>query len=526
MTTVGDRVLNISLPKIGEKSLFTKDLEEALKNGVVDFVVHSLKDLPTALPDDMSIGAVLEREDPRDALVLAKHHDGKCLDSLPDGSIIGSIQDRMFNSENYSSLSSSFLGTSSLRRTAQILRSYPKLKVHDIRGNLNTRLAKLDVVDSKYAGIVLAQAGLVRLGWQKRINQTIEPSKMLYAVGQGALAVECRTSDKNILEMLQTLVCHQTQCRILAERSFLKTLGGGCSAPVAVHSTLVKTATSGKNEYELSLVGSVWSLDGTTEIQAQETCKLEMSEKINSAIKRPATNVKDAVLQKKMKFPMISLNIEELKSDRISPLKINEHSQLVSESDHNRNQNTHITDTFQVDVRQKRPSSPIITMNKSTEVEAQSSSFESPSSKCPLNFSIGQEVMGQCPYSADSNQIHIKPSSPCDDFSKGNLVEMKNIICCPYKNDASSLNPDIAKFIEETSFSRINSNTAMKNINENLADVSTVEPLFCGIYPHRCWPIKVFEQCEQLGRNLADKLIEKGAISIMECAQNDIRSKI
>jgi hydroxymethylbilane synthase len=150
MTTMGDRVLNKSLPKIGEKSLFTKDLEDALRNGGVDFVVHSLKDLPTSLPVGMAIGAVLEREDPRDALVLNEDHAGKTLQTLPKGSIIG---------------------TSSLRRSAQLARYYPHLVVCDIRGNLNTRLAKLDVAQSKFSGIILAQAGLVRMGWQKRISQ-------------------------------------------------------------------------------------------------------------------------------------------------------------------------------------------------------------------------------------------------------------------------------------------------------------------------------------------------------------------
>lgn len=150
MTTVGDRVLNKSLPKIGEKSLFTKDLEDALRTGGVDFVVHSLKDLPTQLPNGMTIGAVLEREDPRDALVLNKKFLGKNLKTLPEGSMIG---------------------TSSLRRTAQIFRNYKNLNVCDIRGNLNTRLAKLDDADSKFSGIILANAGLGRMGWNHRVDQ-------------------------------------------------------------------------------------------------------------------------------------------------------------------------------------------------------------------------------------------------------------------------------------------------------------------------------------------------------------------
>lgn len=521
MTTVGDRVLNISLPKIGEKSLFTKDLEEALKDGKVDFVVHSLKDLPTALPEDMTIGAVLEREDPRDALVLAKHHEGKCLKTLPAGSIIGSIQNERIRLKNYSPFFPLFLGTSSLRRIAQILRSHPHLKVYDIRGNLNTRLAKLDAVDSKYDGIVLAQAGLVRLGWQKRINQTIEPSDMLYAVGQGALAVECRTSDTNILEMLQKLVCHHTQCRILAERSFLKTLGGGCSAPVAVHSTLVKTDSPGTNDYKLNIVGSVLSLDGKTEIHADSTCILEMNEKINLVVERQTSDAEeDAVPPKKMKITNINLKSDELKSDQISPPKnidITNQNLYSIEMD-----KTNVLS----DVREKCLSSSMISTNKSTGMETQPSFYGGPSSKCPLNFNIGQEVMGQCPYSADSNQIIFEPSDSCDNSSNRNkILDMKNNISCPYKYGASFPNPDIAKCIIKST-TKLNSNTTNKNKNENLTSVNTVETLFCGIYPHRCWSAKVFEQCEQLGRNLANQLIEKNAISIMQCAQNEIRNKI
>lgn len=153
MTTVGDRVLNKSLPKIGEKSLFTKDLEDALVHGGVDFVVHSLKDLPTQLPHGMTIGAVLTREDARDALVLNNKFLGHNLKSLPAGSLIG---------------------TSSLRRSAQLARNYTHLKVCDIRGNLNTRLAKLDAPQSKFSGIILAHAGLLRMGWTKRVNQVRE----------------------------------------------------------------------------------------------------------------------------------------------------------------------------------------------------------------------------------------------------------------------------------------------------------------------------------------------------------------
>ncbi|XP_063241051.1 porphobilinogen deaminase [Bacillus rossius redtenbacheri] len=237
MWTLGDRVLDRPLPKIGEKSLFTKELETALDQEVVDLVVHSLKDLPTALPDGLCIGAVGRREDARDALVLHSRHEGKTLGTLPKGSVIG---------------------TSSLRRTAQLQRRFPQLQVKDVRGNLNTRLAKLDGGET-FDGLVLAAAGLQRMGWGDRVSQVLGEEEMLYAVGQGALAVECREGDAATLQLLETLQHGTTMLCVVAERSFLSTLGGGCSAPVAVHSRLA----GGR----LSLTGAVWSLDGAVTLQ-------------------------------------------------------------------------------------------------------------------------------------------------------------------------------------------------------------------------------------------------------------------
>lgn len=245
MNTKGDKILNISLPKIGEKSLFTEELERALEKGHVDFVVHSLKDLPTTLPAGMVIGAILKREDPRDAVVMSKKFKDKTLSSLPEGSVVG---------------------TSSLRRTAQLARNMPHLKVEDIRGNLNTRLKKLDDEDGPYDAIMLAAAGLKRMGWEDRINQLLEPEEVLYAVGQGALGVECCQSDEQILSLLEPLHDVETALRCVCERSFLKTLGGGCSAPIAVSSCL--------NKKELTITGAVWSIDGQTLIK--DTSKSEL----------------------------------------------------------------------------------------------------------------------------------------------------------------------------------------------------------------------------------------------------------
>ncbi|XP_047999934.1 porphobilinogen deaminase [Leguminivora glycinivorella] len=241
MTTLGDRILDVSLPKIGEKSLFTKDLEDALRNNSVDFVVHSLKDLPTSLPEGLAIGAVFEREDPRDALVLREDLKEHTLETLPEGSVIG---------------------TSSLRRTAQLHGKHPQLSVRDVRGNLNTRLRKLDE-SGEYSALLLAAAGLQRMGWSDRISKILPCAELKYAVGQGALAVECRADNDAILSLLAPFNHAETYCRVLAERSFLKTLGGGCSAPVGV-STRLKPFDA---QFKLSITGAVWSLDGATTIE-------------------------------------------------------------------------------------------------------------------------------------------------------------------------------------------------------------------------------------------------------------------
>ncbi|XP_014216233.1 uncharacterized protein LOC106645005 [Copidosoma floridanum] len=245
MNTKGDRILDIPLPKIGEKSLFTEELENALENGRVDFLVHSLKDLPTTLRDGLAIGAILEREDPRDAVVMSKTFSTFTLETLPPGSVIG---------------------TSSLRRSAYLSRSMKHLKVDTVRGNLNTRLKKLDDEKGNYAALILAVAGLKRMGWEDRISQYLESEDTLYAVGQGALAVECREGDSRILSLLEPLNDLQTTLRCVAERSFLKYLGGGCSAPVGVFSTL--------ENKELSVTGAVWSLDGKVLIRDSLKCKL------------------------------------------------------------------------------------------------------------------------------------------------------------------------------------------------------------------------------------------------------------
>lgn len=233
MNTIGDNILNVALSKIGEKSLFTKELEVALEKREVHMVVHSLKDLPTSLPSGMVIGAICLRENPYDAVVFRSHAKYKELNELPEGSVIG---------------------TSSLRRIAQLKRCYPKLNFQSVRGNLNTRLRKLDE-DQTYIALILAAAGLNRLDLSHRIAKILSPKTCMYAVGQGALAIECREDDVATLELLSKISDEETTLCCVAERSFMKVLEGGCSVPVAVHSYI--------KDNKLTLKGGVFSLDGS-----------------------------------------------------------------------------------------------------------------------------------------------------------------------------------------------------------------------------------------------------------------------
>ncbi|CAD5924071.1 Porphobilinogen deaminase [Planktothrix tepida] len=231
MSTQGDKILDVALAKIGDKGLFTKELEVGMLNGDSDIAVHSLKDLPTRLPEGLMLGCVSEREDPADALVVHEKHKDKQLETLPAGAIIG---------------------TSSLRRLAQLRHHYPHLEFKDIRGNLNTRLQKLD--DGEYDAIILAVAGLTRLNMSDRIHQVIPSEISLHAVGQGALGIECREGDDDILEIIKVLEHTPTAQRCYAERAFLRELEGGCQVPIGVNTAI--------NGDQLTLTGMVASLDG------------------------------------------------------------------------------------------------------------------------------------------------------------------------------------------------------------------------------------------------------------------------
>ena len=206
MTTQGDQILDVTLSKIGGKGLFVKELETALENGSADIAVHSLKDVPMHLPEGFMLACIGEREDPRDAFVSNNHAN---LEELPAGSIVG---------------------TSSLRRESQLRARFPHLKIEPLRGNVQTRLRKLD--EGKYAAIILAAAGLKRLGLGARIRDLIATEKSLPAVGQGALGIECRTDRPDLKILLAPLHHADTAYCVMAERALSRALAGSCQVPL------------------------------------------------------------------------------------------------------------------------------------------------------------------------------------------------------------------------------------------------------------------------------------------------------
>jgi hydroxymethylbilane synthase len=211
MTTKGDQILDRALSKVGGKGLFVKELETALDNGSAHLAVHSLKDVPMDLPEGFALAAVWEREDPRDAFVSNRYAS---LDELPQGAVVG---------------------TSSLRRVVQLLAKRPDLQIEPLRGNLDTRLRKLD--EGGFDAIVLAAAGLMRLGLASRIRQRFEPDTMIPAAGQGALGIEVRTSATELRGLLAQTIHQSTFLAVAAERAVSRGLGGSCSMPLAAHAT-------------------------------------------------------------------------------------------------------------------------------------------------------------------------------------------------------------------------------------------------------------------------------------------------
>ena len=231
ITTQGDKILDKPLPEIGGKGLFTQELESELLNGSVHCAVHSLKDLPVENPPGLTVGCIPVRAEVRDALISAK---GYTLATLPANALVG---------------------TSSLRRAAQILAVRPDVKTQSLRGNVDTRLRK--ALDGQYDAIILAGAGLTRLGLDKHVTEWLSLDVMLPAPGQGALAVQCRADDETTLSLLAGLEDQQTRDAVTAERAFLSGLGGGCAVPVAAYAK-----TFGDSRLEIELTGLVISEEG------------------------------------------------------------------------------------------------------------------------------------------------------------------------------------------------------------------------------------------------------------------------
>jgi hydroxymethylbilane synthase len=266
--TTGD-IKSDPLTVIGGKGVFTKELEDALIDRRVDIAVHSLKDLPTIIPSQLTIGAICEREDPRDALVLRRDIKGTNarLDGLAKQAIVG---------------------TSSQRRLTQLKALRPDVVIKDLRGNVDTRLRKLD--EGQYDALILASAGLKRLGLADRITAAISPEEMLPAVGQGAVAIELRSDDDLALDAVKPLNHYSTQLACLAERSFLRALGGGCQLPIAAHAVL--------DEDQLKLNGLVASQDGKQIIRDTISGKRTDAERLGTQLAEHLISLgADSILQ-------------------------------------------------------------------------------------------------------------------------------------------------------------------------------------------------------------------------------------
>lgn len=250
MSTQGDRILDTPLAKIGGKGLFVKELEQGMLDGRADIAVHSMKDVPVAFPDGLHLPVIMSREDPRDAFV-SNQFDG--LDALPEGARVG---------------------TSSLRRQCQLAANRPDLEILPLRGNVNTRLRKLD--DGEYEAIILASAGLIRLGFAERIRNYIDTDSSLPAIGQGAIGIECRSDDERINTLLAPLHDTDTASCVLAERAMNQRLEGGCQVPIGGHAVL-----EGDQLYLRGLVGSN---DGSQIVRAEGRAPREQADQLGVRI--------------------------------------------------------------------------------------------------------------------------------------------------------------------------------------------------------------------------------------------------
>lgn len=250
MTTQGDQILDVTLSKIGGKGLFVKELETALENGSADIAVHSLKDVPMHLPEGFMLACIGKREDPRDAFV-SNHHAH--LEALPAGSVVG---------------------TSSLRRESQLRARFPHLKIEPLRGNVQTRLRKLD--EGQYAAIILAAAGLKRLGLGERIRAFISSEDSLPAVGQGALGIECRADRPDLEVLLRPLHDAETAACVFAERAMSRALAGSCQVPLGGFAEVQGD--------KLRMRGFVASPDGSKMLRAEQTGSVAAAEALGNAV--------------------------------------------------------------------------------------------------------------------------------------------------------------------------------------------------------------------------------------------------
>jgi len=251
MTTKGDIILDTPLAKVGGKGLFVKELEVAMLEGRADIAVHSMKDVPVEFPEGLGLEVICPREDPRDAFVS---NTIKSFDELPQGAVVG---------------------TSSLRRQCQIKALRPDLKIRDLRGNVNTRLKKLD--NGEYDAIILAAAGLIRLEMPARIQEFIEPEVMLPANGQGAVGIECRTDDQALKALLAPLGCETTRIRVLAERAMNRALEGGCQVPIGSYAVI-------QDNGEVFLRGLVGATDGSEILTSEITGTSENAEQLGKSL--------------------------------------------------------------------------------------------------------------------------------------------------------------------------------------------------------------------------------------------------
>ena len=250
MTTRGDKILDSPLSRIGGKGLFVKELEVGMLEGLADIAVHSMKDVPMEFPEGLQLAVIMEREDPRDAFVSNTYAS---LADLSAGAIIG---------------------TCSLRRQMQLLACYPELKTKDLRGNINTRLAKLD--NGEYDAIILAAAGLIRMQFKERITSYLSPEQSLPAVGQGAIGIECRSNDPRVENLIAPLIHPETLLRVRAERAMNQRLNGGCQVPIAGFAEL--------NGSQLYMRGLLGYPDGSALFRAELTGSMQEPEALGISI--------------------------------------------------------------------------------------------------------------------------------------------------------------------------------------------------------------------------------------------------